>query len=111
MFNLDDDQLHIIRSVVGSAFTFWLLSQIADSNSFARFWNQAAILTIGAGAVRVCILEGAKPKGSRRLACALTVRASRADASRTRSLRTVCAGPVENPSPLRDYSAPKWPSW
>jgi hypothetical protein len=65
MFNLDDDQLRIIRSVVGSALTFWFLSQIADSNAFERFWNQAAILTIGAGAVRVCILEGAKPKGSR----------------------------------------------
>jgi len=60
MFNIDESQARILRFTVGSAFAFWLFSQIADSSLFERLWNQAAILTMGAGAVRVWMLEGAK---------------------------------------------------
>jgi hypothetical protein len=62
MFNIDESQSRIIRFTVGSAFAFWLFSQIADASFFERLWNQAAILTLGAGAIRVWILESVKPK-------------------------------------------------
>jgi hypothetical protein len=65
MFNIDERQGRIIRSTVGSAFAFWLFSQIADSGLFERLWNQAAILTLGVGAIRVWMLEGAKTQTSR----------------------------------------------
>jgi hypothetical protein len=65
MFNLDASQWRIIRFTVGSACAFWLFSQIADSSLFERLWNQAAVLTLGAGGIRVWMLEGAKPKASR----------------------------------------------
>ena len=67
MFNIDKTQGRIIQSTVGLAFAFWLFSQIADASFFERLWNQAAILTLGVGAVRVWILEGAKPKAHRRI--------------------------------------------
>jgi len=65
MFNLDGSQWRIVRFTAGSAFAFWLFSQIADSSVFERLWHQVAVLTLGAGAIRVWVLEGAKPKGSR----------------------------------------------
>ena len=65
MFNLDGSQWRIIRFTVGSAFAFWLFNQIADSAVFERLWNQVAVLTLAAGAIRVWMLESAKPKGSR----------------------------------------------
>ena len=49
---------------LGFAFAFWLASQIADASLFERIWNQFAVLTLGAGARRVWILEGAKSKAS-----------------------------------------------
>ena len=64
MFNIDGTQGAIIRFTVGSAFAFWLFSQIADASFFERLWNQVAILTLGAGAVRVWILESEKPKAN-----------------------------------------------
>ncbi len=60
MFNLDGTQLRIIRHTVSSAFAFWLFSQISDASFLERIWSQAAIVTLGAGAVRVWMLEGAK---------------------------------------------------
>lgn len=60
MFNLDGAQRHTIRYTIGSAFAFWLLSQISDASFFERIWSQATILTLGAGAIRVWMLEGAK---------------------------------------------------
>lgn len=65
MFNLDGSQWRMIRYTVGSVFAFWLFSQIADSGLFERLWNQVAVLTLGAGAMRVWMIEGAKQKGSR----------------------------------------------
>ena len=62
MFNIDEAQGRIIQSTVRFAFAFWLFSQIADASFFERLWNQAAILTLGVGAMRVWILEGVKPK-------------------------------------------------
>jgi hypothetical protein len=60
MFNLDGTQWRIIRQTVWSAFAFWLFSQISDASFFERLWSQAATITLGAGAVRVWMLEGAK---------------------------------------------------
>ena len=65
MFNIDERQWRVIRVAAGSAFACWLCSQIADSSMFERLWNQAAVLALGAGALRVWILEGAKTKRSR----------------------------------------------
>jgi hypothetical protein len=65
MFNIDESQWRLIRLTAGSAFGFWLFSQIADSRFFERLWNQISILTLGTGAIRVWILEGAKPKAPR----------------------------------------------
>jgi hypothetical protein len=62
MFNINEAQGRIIQSTVGVAFAFWLFSQIADASFFERLWNQAAILTLGVGAMRVWILEGVKAK-------------------------------------------------
>jgi hypothetical protein len=61
MFNINENQWRIIQSTVGSAFAFWLFSQIADTSFFERLWNQAAILMLGAGVIRVWMLESAKP--------------------------------------------------
>jgi hypothetical protein len=63
MFNIDESQRRVIRIAAGSAAACWLLAQIADSSLFERIWSQAAILSGGAGAIRVWILEGAKVKG------------------------------------------------
>ena len=64
MFNMDEEQFRVIRMTLGSAFAFWLASQIADASFFERIWNQLAVLALGAGALRVWILEGAKSKAS-----------------------------------------------
>jgi hypothetical protein len=65
MFNLDESQWRVIRFTAASAFAFWLFSQIADTSLVERFANQIAIFTIGAGAIRIWMLEGAKPTRSR----------------------------------------------
>lgn len=49
---------------LGSAFAFWLFGQIADSSVFEQLWNQAAILTLGAGAIRVLIPENTNRKAT-----------------------------------------------
>ena len=64
MFNMNEEQYRVIRMTLGSAFAFWLASQIADASLFERIWNQFAVLTLGAGALRVWILEGARSKAS-----------------------------------------------
>ena len=64
MFNMNEEQCRVIRTTLGSAFAFWLASQIADASLFERIWNQFAVLTLGAGALRVWILEDAKSNAS-----------------------------------------------
>jgi hypothetical protein len=49
-----------MRVGVLSAFAFWLCNQIADSSLLERVWFQLAVLSLGAGIVRVCTLEAAK---------------------------------------------------
>jgi hypothetical protein len=65
MFNIDEQQSRVIRMTVGAAFACWLATQIADTSLVERIWNQLAVLTLGAGALRVWVLEGAKAKASR----------------------------------------------
>jgi hypothetical protein len=65
MFNLDESQWGVIRFTAVSAFAFWLFSQIADTGLVERLCNQVAVLTMGAGAIRIWMLEVAKPKRSR----------------------------------------------
>jgi hypothetical protein len=60
MFDIDDQQSHVIRRTVGLAFGFWLAGQIADVSLFERLLNQVAILALAAGALRVWILEVGK---------------------------------------------------
>jgi hypothetical protein len=62
MFNLNAAQARTIRIAGGSAFAFWLFSQIADAHLYERLWWQAAVITVGAAAVGVVVLEGAKSK-------------------------------------------------
>lgn len=61
---LNDNQWRAIRSALASAFGSWLFSQIADSSIGERMWNQIAILALGAGALRVWLLEAEKPERS-----------------------------------------------
>lgn len=60
MFTPDEQQRSILRVTILSAFVFWLCNQIADSTLAERVWHQLAVLTVGAGIVRVCALEAAK---------------------------------------------------
>ena len=60
MFNIDGTQGRVIRHAFGTAFAFWLFSQIADASFFERLWHQAAILALGSGGIRVWMLESAK---------------------------------------------------
>jgi hypothetical protein len=60
MFSLNEQQQRTLRAALLSAFAFWLCNQIADSSLLERFWFQFAVLTFGAGIVRVCTLEAAK---------------------------------------------------
>jgi hypothetical protein len=64
MFNLDESQWRVIRFTAASAFGFWLFSQIADSGFVERLCSQVAVLTLGAGAMHVWILEATKSKSS-----------------------------------------------
>ena len=64
MFALNEEQRRIVRLTVASAFAFWLCNQIADSTLAERVWHQLSLLTLGFGAVRVCVLEAAKKRGS-----------------------------------------------
>ena len=64
MFNLDQGQWRVIRSTAASAFGFWLFSQIADSSVVERLSSQLAVLSLGVGAIRIWMLEAAKPKRS-----------------------------------------------
>jgi hypothetical protein len=61
MFNMDGNQWRVIRFTAASAFGFWLFSQIADSSVVERLSSQVAVLTLGAGAIRIWKLEAAKP--------------------------------------------------
>lgn len=62
MFNLDDNQRKVLQMTAVSAGAFWLCNQIADSTLMERVWHQLTVLTLGVGALRVWVLEGAKPK-------------------------------------------------
>jgi len=64
MFNLDESQWNVIRFTITLAVVSWLVSQIADSSFFERFWNQVAVLTLGGGSIRMWMLECAKHKSS-----------------------------------------------
>ncbi|MGH9309181.1 MAG: hypothetical protein ACRD1U_07395 [Vicinamibacterales bacterium] len=65
MVNLDESQRQVIRFTLGVAFGTWLCSQIADSSLVGRFWSQLSLLAIGAGALRIWLLEIAKTEHSR----------------------------------------------
>lgn len=60
MFTLDEQQRGVVHTTILLAFAFWLCNQVADSTLMERVWHQLSLLTLGAGVVRVCALEGAK---------------------------------------------------
>jgi hypothetical protein len=62
MFNLNENQRKILLATAVSAGAFWLANQIADSTIMERVWGQLAILTLCLGAMRVWVLEAAKPR-------------------------------------------------
>ena len=61
MFNLVVSQLRVLGRTAVVAGAFWLFNQIADSSPMARVWHQLSIVALALGALRVWVLEGAKP--------------------------------------------------
>lgn len=64
MFNLDATQGRAIRMTVALAGACWLCNQIADSSLMERIWHQLSVVVLGVGAMRVWLLEAAKPRQS-----------------------------------------------
>lgn len=64
MFNLDEKQLRVLGRTAVAAGAFWLFNQIADSSLGERVWHQLSILALSLGALRVWVLEAAKPRVS-----------------------------------------------
>lgn len=64
MFNLDERQLRVLGRTAVVAGAFWLCNQIADSSVMERVWHQLSILALSLGALRVWVLEAAKPRSS-----------------------------------------------
>jgi len=65
MFSPDQRQWKTIWFTFGSVFVLWLFCQLAVHGSRGeRFCNGVAVFVLAAGALRVWMLEGKKPKGS-----------------------------------------------